>query len=106
MEPALFKAISRDAVIKKGIRYAPPDFLRMAMYLELSRPDGDVSRWEKVQKRLTLLNTHYPLKGYDCDKIEYKRGFDNATRANTGEISVSKSRSLSRSRTQSKSRSQ
>ena len=106
MEPALFKTISRDAVIKKGIRYAPPDFLRMAMYLELSRPDGDVTRWEKVQKRLTLLNTHYPLKGYDCDKIEYQRGFDNDTRANTGEISVSKSRSRSRSRTQSKSRSQ
>jgi hypothetical protein len=67
MEPALFNAISRDAIVKSGIRYAPPDFLRMAMYLELSRPDGDVSRWEKVQKRLTLLNNHYPLKGYDCD---------------------------------------
>ena len=95
MDPALFKTISRDAIIKKEIRYAPPDFLRMAMYLELSRPDGDVSRWEKVQKRLTLLNTHYPLKGYDCDKIEYQRGFEG----NTGEISISKTRSRSRSRT-------
>jgi hypothetical protein len=110
MEPALFKAITRDAIIKKGIRYAPPDFLRMAMYLELSRPDGDVSRWEKVQKRLTLLNTHYPLKGYDCDKIEYQRGFDGATADNTGEISISRtkantatpSRSRSRSRTRSR----
>jgi hypothetical protein len=98
MEPALFKAISRDAIIKKGIRYAPPDFLRMSMYLELSRPDGDVSRWEKVQKRLVLLNTHYPLKGYDCDKIEYQRGFEGATKANTGEISISKTRSRSGSR--------
>jgi hypothetical protein len=98
MEPALFKAISRDAIIKQGIRYAPPDFLRMAMYLELSRPDGDVSRWEKVQKRLTLLNTHYPLKGYDCDKIEYQRGFEGATSGNTGEISASRTRSRSKSR--------
>ena len=97
MEPALFKAISRDAIIKKGIRYAPPNFLRMAMYLELSRPDGDVSRWEKVQKRLVLLNTHYPLKGYDCDKIEYQRGFEGATKANTGEISISRTRSRSTS---------
>jgi len=105
MEPALFKAISRDAVIKQGIRYAPPDFLRMAMYLELSRPDGDVSRWEKVQKRLTLLNNHYPLKGYNCDKIEYQRGFDGATKSNTGEISVSKTRSRSKSQSRSKSRS-
>ena len=92
MEPALFKAISRDAIIKSKIRYAPPDLLRMAMYLELSRPDGDVSRWEKVQKRLTLLNNYYPLKGYECDKIEYQRGFEGATKSNTGEISISKSR--------------
>jgi hypothetical protein len=104
MEPNLFKAISRDAIVKKDIRYAPPDFLRMAMYLELSRPDGDVSRWEKVQKRLTLLNTHYPLKGYDCDKIEYQRGFDGATSANTGEVSISKTRSRSASASASKSR--
>ena len=102
MEPDLFKAISRDAIIKKGIMYAPPDFLRMAMYLELSRPDGDVSRWEKVQKRLTLLNTHYPLKGYDCDKIEYQRGFDSSSKANTGEISISRTRSKSRSRSKSR----
>jgi len=100
MEPALFKAISRDAIIKKGIRYAPPDFLRMAMYLELSRPDGDVSRWEKVQKRLTLLNTHYRLQGYDCDKIEYQRGFGDGGK--TGEVTVSRTR---RSRSQSPSRS-
>jgi hypothetical protein len=108
MEPALFKAISRDAIIKKGISYAPPDFLRMAMYLELSRPDGDVSRWEKVQKRLTLLNTHYPLKGYNCDKIEYQRGFEGATSASkTGEISISRKRSATtatHSRTRSRTR--
>ena len=101
MEPALFKAISRDSIIKKGIRYAPPDFLRMAMYLELSRPDGDVSRWEKVQKRLTLLNTHYPLKGYQCDKIEYQRGFEGATKENTGEVSISRKRSRSVSKSRS-----
>jgi len=105
MEPALFKTISRDAIVKKGIRYAPPDFLRMAMYLELSRPDGDVSRWEKVQKRLTLLNTHYPLKGYQCDKIEYQRGFEGATKSNTGEVSISRKRSQSRSASKSRSRS-
>jgi Poly(A) polymerase catalytic subunit len=105
MDPALFKTISRDSIVKKGIRYAPPDFLRMAMYLELSRPDGDVSRWEKVQKRLTLLNTHYPLKGYQCDKIEYQRGFEGATKANTGEVSISRKRSRSVSASASKSRS-
>ena len=46
------------------------------MYLELSRPKGDISRWEKVLKRLTLLNKNYPLRGKDCDFIEIQRIFD------------------------------
>jgi hypothetical protein len=62
LHPAIYKSILRDAIRIDGINYAPPDFLRMGMYLELSRPAGDVSRWEKVLKRLTLLNAHYPLK--------------------------------------------
>lgn len=102
MEPELFKSISKDAVIKNNIRYAPPNFLRMAMYLELSRPDGDVSRWEKVQKRLVLLNNHYPLKGYDCDKIQYQRGFEVDNDSSLGIIDESKSVSLE-SRTKSNS---
>ena len=48
----------------------------MGMYLELSRPDGDVSRWEKVLKRLILLNKNYPLKGKDCGDIDFQRDFD------------------------------
>jgi hypothetical protein len=54
-----------------GILYAPPNLLRMGMYLELSRPEGDVSRWEKVSKRLALLNKHHPLKAEGCtpDKL-------------------------------------
>ena len=40
----------------------------MSMYLELSRPDGDVSRWEKVYKRLLLFNKNFPLKGDNCLK--------------------------------------
>jgi len=34
----------------------------MSMYLELSRPRGDVSRWTKVFKRLGLLNKSYPIE--------------------------------------------
>jgi hypothetical protein len=50
----------------------------MAMYLELSRPQGDVSRWEKVMKRLTLLNDHYPMKpNGDCNNIDFQRKMDN-----------------------------
>ena len=69
----LFNAIKKEAIRVGGIMYAPPNLLRMAMFLELSRPAGDVSRWEKVLKRLTLLNKHYPLKGKECHKIEFQR---------------------------------
>lgn len=68
IEPELFKSLMREAVERNGILYAPINFLRMSMYLELSRPDGDVSRWEKVYKRLLLFNKNFPLKGENCLK--------------------------------------
>ena len=71
LDPTLFKNIRADAIKVDGILYAPPNLLRMGMYLELSRPEGDVSRWEKVSKRLALLNKHHPLKAEGCapDKL-------------------------------------
>jgi len=69
----LFVAIKKEAIKVGGIFYAPPNLLRMGMYLELSRPAGDVSRWEKVLKRLTLLNKHYPLTGKQCSTIDFQR---------------------------------
>jgi len=62
IESKFFDIIVKDCIKKNGVLYAPPNFLRMAMYVELSRPDGDVSRWEKVFKRLELLNKNYPIK--------------------------------------------
>lgn len=75
MNPKIFKSISKDSIKVNNILYAPPDFLRMGMYLELSRPLGDVSRWEKVLKRLILLNKYRPLKTKKCNQItsSYKR---------------------------------
>ena len=73
LDKEIFDNLYRDSINVIGIRYASPNFLRMAMYLELSRPMGDVSRWEKVLKRLTLLNKHYPLKGHNCDNVEFQR---------------------------------
>lgn len=73
LDPEIFKNLAKDSINIVGIRYASPNYLRMAMYLELSRPAGDVSRWEKVLKRLTLLNKNYPLKGHKCDETEFQR---------------------------------
>ena len=69
----LFNAIKKEAIKIYGILYAPANLLRMGMYLELSRPAGDVSRWEKVLKRLTLLNKHYPLNASECKHIDFQR---------------------------------
>jgi len=80
IHPVIFKSIQKEAVVKEGIYYAPPNYLRMAMYLELSRPEGDVSRWEKVLKRINLLNKHYPLRPQKsiCDTIDFQRQMDSS----------------------------
>ena len=73
----IFNSMKKDAIRVNGILYAPPNFLRMSMFLELSRPAGDISRWEKVLKRLTLLNKNYPLTSIDCHKVDYQREMEN-----------------------------
>jgi hypothetical protein len=77
--PELFNALKKEAVRVKGILYCPANFLKMAMYLELSRPAGQIDRFEKVFKRLSLLNKYYPLKTVDCDSIDYQRSMGDIT---------------------------
>ena len=76
--PEFFNNINKEAIVHNGIRYCPPNWLRGQMYKELSRPAGDISRWEKVMKRLILLNNIFPLKGVNCNKIKYQRSMDTA----------------------------
>lgn len=75
--PELFNSLQKTAIKVRGILYTPPNYLRMLMYLELSRPLGDSSRWEKVLKRLTLLNKHYPLKGNRCSANKIQSFFNS-----------------------------
>jgi len=78
LEEDIFKCLQKEAIVRAGIRYAPPNYLRMSMYIELSRPQGDVSRWEKVFKRLTLLNKYYPLKtDTACNTIDFQRDMNS-----------------------------
>ena len=74
----IFDSIKKEAIKVDEILYAPANFLRMNMYLELSRPMGDVSRWEKVLKRLNLLNKYYPLDPMiNCYNVDFQRNMDN-----------------------------
>jgi len=86
LNKSIFQVLQKEAISKKGILYAPPNFLRMSMYLELSRPAGDVSRWEKVLKRLTLLNKNFPLKANDCWKIDFQRKMENTENINIYDV--------------------
>ena len=61
LEPEVFERLWKESISKDNIHYVPPNFLRMSVYLELSRPRGDVSRWTKVYSRILLLNKHYPI---------------------------------------------
>ena len=81
LHPKLFRSILKESIDISGILYAPPNFLRLNMFLELSRPSGDVSRWEKILKRLNLLNEYYPLKtgNIHCDNIDFQRKMDTNT---------------------------
>ena len=96
----IYKNIKKRAIVVDNIYYTPVNYLRMSMYLELSRPQGDVSRWEKVLKRLSLLNKHYPLKGKNCNKEEIQRLFQYGTKktivnANASSKGTSKANSIS-----------
>lgn len=72
----LYNKIMKTSISVDGIYYCSVNYLRMSMYLELSRPAGDVSRWEKVLKRLSLLNKHYPLRGKNCNINMIQRLFE------------------------------
>ena len=70
LDEEIFDRLWEEAEVRAGIHYVPVNFLRMSMYLELSRPHGDVSRWEKVYSRLELLNKAYPAS---CNKKDAKK---------------------------------
>lgn len=45
---------------------APFNYLRMALHLELSRPDGFIERWPKIYSRMILFYNTYPVKYDGC----------------------------------------
>ena len=62
IDSMLYGLLSDRAAVYDGISYMDADTLRMLMYLELSRPKGEVERWEKVYERLMLLNEFAPIR--------------------------------------------
>ena len=59
----LYQKLLKDCITVDGLRYCPPNFLRMNIHSELCKPKGDISRWQKIYKRFLLLNRHFPFTG-------------------------------------------
>lgn len=58
LEEPVYNQMKDKAFIIDSIYYAPSNYLKLSLYQELSRPLGDISRWEKIYNRLTLLKEH------------------------------------------------
>lgn len=76
MDETIFKKLWNEGYERNGIHYVSPNFLRMSIYLELSRPKGFVERWKKVYNRLMLLNKHYPMT---CPESQVEINTDHLT---------------------------
>jgi len=79
LQKDIFNAVKKESISVAGINYAAPNFLRMSMFLELSRPEGDNSRFEKVLKRLNLLNKNYPITSKNCGEVDFQRDMEDKT---------------------------
>ena len=66
MDANVYYNIHNNSVKINNLLYASPNYLRISLYQELSRPLGDVSRWNKIYERLNLLNEIKPLYISNC----------------------------------------
>lgn len=73
IDPKLYRKLSQREYRVDGISYLDASTLRMLMYLELSRPRGEVRRWEKVYERLMLFNEFVPIKMCHATSILLKK---------------------------------
>jgi len=92
LDKPLYNIYFKESEVVDGIHYTSPDMLRMMMYLELSRPRGEVSRWAKVYERLELLNSEFPLKM--CKKMRTYPMVSNEIRKTILDFVVSHERIL------------
>jgi hypothetical protein len=74
IDSKLYHILSKREYKADGISYMDANSLRMLMYLELSRPRGEVSRWPKVYERLLLLNEFVPVKACKVGRTIFRGG--------------------------------
>jgi len=75
IDATLYQTLSKRESRIDGISYLDANTLRMLMYLELSRPRGEVTRWSKVYERLLLFNEFVSIKS--CPGFNAQTVFQN-----------------------------
>ena len=73
MDSRLLDTLLKESITRDGLHYSPVNLLRFSMYAELSRPQSQPSRWEKVFKRLVTLNKAYPFHYDKCSKSKLSK---------------------------------
>lgn len=74
IDPKLYRILSKREYRIDGISYLDANTLRMLMYLELSRPRGEIGRWSKVFERLSLFNEFVPVKHCKISREAFRGG--------------------------------
>jgi len=74
IDSKLYRILSKREYKTDGISYLDANSLRMLMYLELSRPRGEVGRWPKVYERLLLFNEFVPVKQCKISRAAFRGG--------------------------------
>jgi len=62
IHPKIYETLYKRSAVFDKIHYLDANSLRMLMYLELSRPRGEVTRWSKVFERLMIFNEFVPIR--------------------------------------------
>jgi hypothetical protein len=78
LDKTVFYNVQKEAVILNKLYYCPVNFLKRNVYKELCQPLGEVTRWEKIFKRVSKLNSNYPLTNpYKCEDVDFQREMEN-----------------------------
>jgi hypothetical protein len=77
IDSKLYNILSKREYKTDGISYLDANSLRMLMYLELSRPRGEVGRWPKVYERLLLFNEFSPVKQCKISRKAFNGGLSH-----------------------------
>ena len=73
LDAKLYQLLAEREFRQDGISYLDSNTLRMFMYLELSRPRGEVTRWRKVYERLLTMNKYVAINNTCKTTIKEKQ---------------------------------